>query len=80
VLSSYAELNPNNRCYIAHRPCLGMQGQDQTGFFDIRRSSGLGWQPVRCGCFSLRTAVDSNQGCYEFLQASKAGAALHSQA
>jgi hypothetical protein len=52
----------------------------RTWLFDIRQSLGLGWQPVRYGYFSLRTAVDSNQGCYEFLQASNAVAALHSQA
>jgi hypothetical protein len=27
-LSSYAALNPNNRRYIAGRPCPEMQGQD----------------------------------------------------
>ena len=28
MLSSYAALNPNNRRYIANRPCPEMQGQD----------------------------------------------------
>ena len=28
MLSSYAALNPNNRRYIAHRPCPELQGQD----------------------------------------------------
>ena len=40
-MSSHAALNPNNRRYIAYRPCPEMQGQDQIVYSNETRGCQL---------------------------------------
>jgi hypothetical protein len=49
-LSDYAALNPNNRRYIANRPCPELQGQDQ---FVLQGADELTWDRLQIGACQL---------------------------
>ena len=53
MLSSYAALNPNNRRYIAYRPCPDLQGRDH----NAAQSTADRTQPSRLARYRLSSTV-----------------------